>query len=81
MRRNYSKLIRDKEKRKLSSAGYKFFYTCFKLACEQRKLTVYHKETKPLKDKLKKLMEYLIIDKEMSKEDIKELVQNKKLEI
>lgn len=81
MRRNYSKLIRNKEKRELSAAGYKFFYRCFQLACEQRKLTVYHKKTKPLKDKLKKLMEHLIIDREMSKEEIKELVQNKKIEI
>lgn len=81
MRRNYSKLIRNKEKRELSSAGLKFFYRCFDLACKQRNLTIYHKETKPLMDKLKKLMEHLIIDREMSKEEIKELVKNKKLEI
>lgn len=79
--KNYNKLIKDKESRKLSSAGYRLFSKCFDIVCKQRNLTIYHKETKPLRDKLMKLMEYLIIDKEMSKKEIKDLIKNKKIEL
>ena len=79
MKRNYSDLIASKEKRQLTAKGYKFLTNCIEIASKQRGLTRYHTKMKPIKEKLKNIMFYLLIDKELSIEQIKEIVNNKKI--
>lgn len=79
MQRNYSKLIANKQKRQLTAYGYKFLSRYIEIASKQRGLTRYHKEMQPIKDKLKEILDYLIIDKEMTIDDIKKILHDKKL--
>lgn len=77
MKKNYNDLIKDKQKRTLTAKGYKFLSRCIDIACRQRGLTRYHKEMKPLKDSLTLVLHDLIIDKEFTIEQIKEVVKKR----
>lgn len=79
MKRNYSELIKDKQKRILTAKGYKFLWRCIDIAADQRGLCRYSHELKDIKNKLQTILNHLIIDKEMTIDQIKELVQHKKL--
>ena len=75
MKKNETDLIKSKKNRLLTAKGYKFLNNCIELAANQRGLNRYHNEFKPLKEKIKTIIEDLIIDKNLSIEQIKEIAQ------
>lgn len=77
--KNYSELIKHKGKRHLTAKANKFVWKCIDVIADQRGLTRYHQELKPLKKKLREVLYHLIIDQEMSIEQIKDLIKNRKL--
>ena len=79
MKKNYSETIKDKQKRTLTAKAYKFVHNCIEISANQEGLTRYHAQMKPLKEKIYSLMNYLILDKELSIQEIKELIKNRKL--
>lgn len=81
MKKNYSDLIKDKPKKILTAKGYKFLWKCIDIVAKQRGLNRYSQELKPVKEKLKEILSYLIIDKELSIEEIKEIVKNRTLNL
>jgi len=77
--KNYSELIRDKNKRILSAKGYKFVWRCIDIVANQNNINRYSKELKPVKEKLKNIFDYLIIDKELSLDEIKLIIKNRNI--
>lgn len=75
MKKNYSDLIKDKKNRTLTAKGYKFLSKCIDIAAEQRGLTRYHKEIKPIREQLRAILTHLIVDLEYSTAEIKKVVQ------
>jgi hypothetical protein len=73
--KNYSALVKSKEKRILTAKGNKFVWRCIDVAAEQRGLNRYSKELNPLKEKLRNLLHHLIIDKGLSATEIKAIIK------
>ena len=76
--KNYSDLINNKAKRTLSAKGNKFLSKCIDIVAKSKGLTRYHSEMNTLKENLSKNIKFLIIDKEMNLEEIKEIIKNSK---
>ena len=77
--KNYSELIKDKNKRILSAKGYKFLWRCIDIVAEQNGVCRYSKEITPLKEKLRNILNFLIIDEELSLEEIKLMIKNREI--
>lgn len=77
MKKNYSSLIRNKKERTLTAKGYKFLWDCIDVIALQHNLSRYSHELRPLKEKLKKLLTYLLIDEEKSIKEIKSMIANR----
>ena len=77
--KNYSELIKSKNKRTLTAKGNSFVWRCLDIAAKQRNLHPYSKELKPLKEKFFNIMYFLILDQEKTIEEIKELIKNRNL--
>lgn len=80
MRKNYSILIKDKEKRILTAKGVKFLWRCVDVMAMQYNLNRYSRQIKTQKEKLRAIIEDLIFDKELSIEGIKDLIKNRNKE-
>lgn len=79
--KNYSELIRDKQKRMLSAKGHKFVWRCIDILAKQNGTNGYDPNLKGPKNKLREILHHLMIDKEMSIEEIKTLIKNRKIGI
>ena len=75
--KNYSDLIKNKQKRTLTAKGNKFVWKCVDIVAKQKGLTIYHAEIKPLKEKLNSILYFLMIDKELELVDIKLMIKNR----
>ena len=79
--KNYSELIRSKNKRVLTAKGCRFLWRCIDVIALQNNTSRYSTEIKPLKEKLTVLIHHLIIDKGCSIEDIKAMIKNRTLTV
>ena len=81
MRKNYSDLIKDKNKRLLTAKAYKFQWQCIELIAKTKNINycMYSSEIKELKVKFTNIFLHLVIDKELNLKEIKELIKNKTL--
>jgi hypothetical protein len=81
MRKNYSDLIKDKNKRLLTAKGYKFKWECIELIAKTKNQNFckYSPEIKDLKNKFTEIFLFLVIDKELNLKQIKELIKNRKI--
>jgi len=75
--RNYSETICNKQKRQLTAKGNKFLSQLIDIAAKKYGLTRYHSEFKPLKDKIRILVHHLLIDKELTINEVKEIIKNR----
>ena len=75
--KNESTFIKCSKKRTLTAKALKFLNRCIDIMAKQKGLTRYHAELKPLKEKLSTIIYHLFIDKQLSIEDIKELIKNR----
>lgn len=73
--KNYSDTICSKKNRTLSAKGYKFQTRLIDIIANNRGLTRYHSELNPVKEQIKKILENLFIDRELSIEDVKEIIK------
>lgn len=78
MNRNYNEYIRCIHTRTLSAKGYKFLSRCVDIACKNKGYTRYHKEMKPLREKLTEIIKHLFIDRGMSHTEIADLIKSRK---
>ena len=78
--KNYSDLIKNKQERTLTAKGQKFVWRCIEIAAKQHGFTVYHSEIKPLKEKLKTTLNYLMIDKGFTIDAIKLMIKNRTID-
>ena len=78
MKRNYNEYIRCIHTRTLSAKGYKFLSRCVDIACANKGLTRYHKETREMSAKLKEIITHLFIDRGMTHTEIAELIKSRK---
>ena len=81
MRKNYSELIKDKNKRLLTAKGYKFQWQCIELIANTKNVNCcrFSPEIKELKNKFTNIYLHLVIDKELNLKQIKELIKNRNL--
>lgn len=81
MRKNYSELIKDKNKRLLTAKGYKFQWQCIELIANTKNVNFcrFSPEIKELKNKFTNIYLHLVIDKELNLKQIKELIKNRNL--
>lgn len=75
--KNYSDLIKDKSKRTLTAKAYKFLWKCIDIIAESKGLNRYSLEMRPVKEKFSKIINHLIIDKEMTISEITELIKSR----
>lgn len=73
--KNYSELIADKQKRKLTAKGNKFVWRCIDIIAASKGLHKYSPEMKPIKEKFVPIVHHLIIDKEMTIQEITEVIK------
>lgn len=76
MKRNETDLISSTSKRQLTAKGVKFVERMRVFAAEQRGLTRHHKEMREINDKIGKIVSFLIIDKRMNQDQIKDIVKD-----
>lgn len=81
MQKNYSELIKDKNKRLLTAKGYKFQWQCIELIAKTKNVNFckYSPQIKELKNKFTNIFLHLVIDKELNLKQIKELIKNRNL--
>lgn len=81
MRKNYSELIKDKNKRILTAKGYKFQWQCIELIAKTKNQNFcrFSPQIKELKNKFTEIYLHLVIDKELTLKEIKELIKNRNL--
>ena len=78
MRKNYSDLICDKANRTLTAKAGKFQWRCIELIAKQRNLYYcrYSPEIRVLKNSFNDIFTHLVIDKELSLREIKEIIKS-----
>jgi len=75
MVKNETSLIKSSIRRTLTAKGNKFCYRLVDVAAKQRGLTRYHKEFRPLKEKLLDSVKSLIIDHGKNEKEIKLIIK------
>ncbi len=75
--KNYSAEICNLEKRQLSAKGIKFLHNIERIALNKKGLNFYAPESKPIKQKIKTLIEYLIFDQLKTIDEVKEIIKNR----
>lgn len=78
MKKNYSDTISNKENRQLTAKGNKFIWDCIKIVANYKGVCIYSQEIKEQKDKLKEIITFLLIDKELSIADVKQIIAMRK---
>lgn len=82
MAKNYNEAVHSKEKRQLTAKGNKFLWRCIEIVGNSKGLHKYSPEIKEIKEKLTDIIKHLLIDKDLTIEQVKELIKqsNFKLE-
>jgi len=75
--KNYSDTIKSKQEKTLTAKGYSFVWKCIDIVADQKGLCRYDSNLKEVKEKIKKVLTDLLIDKEMSINEIKELIKSR----
>lgn len=75
--KNYSDTIKSKSERTLTAKGYSFVWKCIDIVAEQKGLCRYDQNLKETKEKIKNVLIDLLIDKEMSINQIKDLIKSR----
>lgn len=75
--KNYSELISNKEKRQLTAKGNKFVWKCIDIIAANKNLHRYSPEFKGIKEKFYTIIYDLIVDKEMTIEQITNLIKSR----
>lgn len=70
MARNYSEWIKCPRERTLTAKGAKFMQRIIEIAAENKGIHRMHKDFKPYKEQIRKLVINLFIDKGMTKDQI-----------
>lgn len=76
--KNHNEAVKDKQKRQLTAKGYKFLNRLNHIVAESKGLSIYHKEIRETKIKIRSIIEHLLIDKEMTIAQVTELIKNSK---
>ena len=81
MRKNYSDLIKCKNERLLTAKGYKFKWQCIELIAKTKNINYcrFSPQIKELKNNFTNIFLHLVIDKELTLKEIKELIKNRNL--
>lgn len=75
--KNYSETICNLEKRQFSAKGAKFLHIIQTIALNKQGLNFYAPESKPIKQKIRILIEYLIFDELKTIDEVKEIIKNR----
>lgn len=75
--KNYSDTIGNLQKREYSAKGYKFMHQCQQIALNKKGINFNSLDAKPIKEKIKILIDYLIFDQLKSIPEIKEIIKNR----
>lgn len=75
--KNFSETICDRQKRQYSAKGSKFLHQCQKIALNKKGLNFYSPEARPIKDKIKNLIDFLVFDELKTIPEIKEIIKNR----
>jgi hypothetical protein len=76
--RNYSEAICNKQKRQLTAKGNKFVNRCIKIALNKQGLNSrLLPEAKPTVKKLNEIIHYLLIDQELTINEVTEIIKNR----
>lgn len=75
--KNYSNTICNLEKRQFSANGVKFLHQCQKIALNQNGINFYSIDAKPIKEKIKELIEWLVFDKRKTIPEIKLIIAHR----
>ena len=75
--KNYSETICNKEKRQLTAKGYKFLTQIVQIVANKNGLHRCQSEFKPVKEKIYNLIHHLLIDKELTINEVKEIIKNR----
>jgi hypothetical protein len=76
--KNHSELIKSVQSRTLTAKGNKFVWKCIDLVAELNGLKKYAPELKETKEKIRTVLYDLIIDKQMTIDQITELIRSRK---
>ena len=77
--KNETALIKSTQKRQLTAKGNKFVWQCIEIAARQRNLHEYSQEIRPLKEKLRTVLYFLIIDEGKNIDQIKDMIKHRKI--
>lgn len=76
--KNYSELIKNKTERTLTAKGNAFLWRCIDIVADKNGISRYDTRMKEIKQKLSIAIKFLIIDKNLSINEIKEIIQKSK---
>lgn len=74
--KNYSDTIKSKKERILTAKGNKFIWRCVDIIAQSKGLHKYSPQMKETKERFFNVVEYLLIDKEMSTTEVAELIKS-----
>lgn len=74
--KNYSVIIKSKQERTLTAKGNKFVWRCVDIIAASKGLNKYSPEMKTVKEKFSNVVKYLLIDKELSIEQVTDLIKS-----
>lgn len=73
--KNFNEAVKCPVKRQLTAKGYKFLNRCNHIIAEANASNIYAAEMKPIKEKLKTIVEHLLIDKGLTIAEVTELIK------
>ena len=77
--KNETALIKSTQKRQLTAKGNKFVWQCIAVIAQQNNLHRYSQELKPLREKLRTVLYFLIIDEGKNIDQIKDMIKHRKI--
>lgn len=77
--KNYSEYICNKANRQLTAKGNKFLWRCITIVADSKGLNKYSPEMKEPKEKISEIIKHLLIDKELTKDDVIELIKTSQM--
>jgi hypothetical protein len=77
--KNETALINSTQKRYLTAKGNKFVWQCIEIVAQQNNLHRYSQELKPLREKLRTVLYFLIIDEGKNIDQIKDMIKHRKI--
>lgn len=76
--KNHNEAVKCPIRRILTAKGSKFLWKCIDIAAEVKGCHRYSKEFRETKEKLRSIIEHLLIDKGLTIEQTKELIKSRK---